>query len=212
MMKISGGIIQNGVVVGNNYDKYASGNPLVKKIMSGFENALDELVTISSAHDIHEIGCGEGYWVIRLKMQGKRIRGCDFSSSVIDIAKSNAKNAGIEESLFETKSIYDLTYEQDKADLVVCCEVLEHLEEPDSGLKALQRIVENRLIISVPREPIWRGLNMIRGKYLNDFGNTPGHIQHWSYSGFIRMIERYFHIIEIRTPLPWTMLLCRPYR
>ena len=36
------------------------------------------------------------------------------------------------------------------------------------------------LLVSVPREPLWRGLNMARGAYMRDLGNTPGHVNHWS--------------------------------
>ena len=93
---------------------------------------------------------------------------------------------------------------------MVCCEVLEHLEDPEAGLQALQRVARNHLIISVPREPLWCALNMARGKYLTQWGNTPGHIQHWSKEKFIALVSNYFEVIESKSPLPWTMLLCRP--
>jgi 2-polyprenyl-3-methyl-5-hydroxy-6-metoxy-1,4-benzoquinol methylase len=119
-------------------------------------------------------------------------------------------NRGLSPSLFESKSIYDLDATQDESDLVVCCEVLEHLENPEAGLEALQRITQQHLIVSVPMEPLWCMLNMARGKYLSQWGNTPGHIQHWSKHGFTELVSKYFDIVEISNPLPWTMLLCRP--
>jgi len=61
----------------------------------------------------------------------------------------------------------------------------------------------------VPREPIWRILNMARGKYWRALGNTPGHLQHWSRSGILGLLAEHFEIVEVRTPLPWTMVLCR---
>ena len=97
----------------------------------------------------------------------------------------------------------------DAADLVVCCEVLEHLERPDDGLQVLQAIVSPYLIVSVPREPLWRALNMARGKYWKDRGNTPGHIQNWSQSQLLSLVSRYFDVLEVRSPVPWTILLCR---
>jgi len=210
-IEMSGGKTQGGVVVGNAYDKYASANPLVKWIMNGFETALDDLVAKASPKDIYEIGCGEGFWELRLLSQGKQIRGSDFSSSVIEIARSNASKQGIDPGVFHTKSIYDVDSEDDVADLVVCCEVLEHLENPELGLASLQKIVGRRLILSVPREPVWRILNVARGKYLSQLGNTPGHIQHWSSSEFINLVSQYFRLLEIKNPFPWTMLLCEPY-
>ena len=102
-----------------------------------------------------------------------------------------------------------MNYKDDSAELIVCCEVLEHLQNPQKAFKSLQRIVKKNLILSVPREPIWRLLNFMRGKYLSEFGNTPGHIQHWSRYSFIKTVSRYFDIIEVKSPLPWTMLLCQ---
>jgi len=209
-IKIAGGAEENGVVIGNAYDKYGSRNPLVKWMMNGFESVLSDFVATASPRSIHEIGCGEGYWVLRWADQGLAARGCDFSSDVIDLARENAFNRGLSPSLFEPRSIYDLDAGQDSADLVVCCEVLEHLDDPDAALQALQKIVTQHLIVSVPQEPLWCALNLMRGKYLSRWGNTPGHLQHWSKRRFVRLVSRYFEVLETASPFPWTMLLCRP--
>lgn len=209
-IKITGGAKEDGVVVGNAYDKYGSRNPVVKWMMTWFESALSDFVAKASPQSIHEIGCGEGYWVLRWNEKGMQVRGCDFSKQVIKIARENAAGRGLSPSLFESRSIYDLDAEQDSADLVVCCEVLEHLDNPEAGLKGLQRVVERHLIVSVPQEPLWCALNLARGKYISRWGNSPGHIQHWSKSGFIHLVSKYFEVVEVRSPLPWTMLLCRP--
>ncbi len=211
-MKISGGLKEEGTVVGNVYDKYGSRNPVVRWLMSGFNDSLSELVAMVAPKTIHEIGCGEGYWVIKWCQQGILARGSDFSSLVIRIARENAEQHNLASSIFQSCSIYDLKAEEDGADLVVCCEILEHLEDPESGLQALQRVVQNYLIVSVPREPLWCSLNLVRGKYFTTKGNTPGHIQHWSKKTFIRFLSRYFQVLEVKSPLPWTMLLCRPLK
>jgi 2-polyprenyl-3-methyl-5-hydroxy-6-metoxy-1,4-benzoquinol methylase len=209
-IKIAGGAKENGVVVGNAYDKYGSKNPFVKWMMARFELTLSDFVVKAAPQSIHEIGCGEGYWVLQWNEKGMQTRGCDFSKQVIEIAKENAVNRGLSPLLFESRNIYDLDATQDHADLVVCCEVLEHLEDPAAGLEALQRIVGNHLIISVPREPLWCALNLARGKYITRWGNTPGHIQHWSKKEFIKLVSSYFEVMDVESPLPWTMLLCRP--
>ena len=209
-IKIAGGLREDNVVVGNTYDKYGSRNPIVKWMINRFESVLSEFVAKAAPQSIHEIGCGEGYWVLRWNEQGLQARGCDFSKQVIKMARENAAGRGLSPSLFESRSIYDLDAEQDGADLIVCCEVLEHLENPEVGLQALQRVVERHLIVSVPQEPLWSALNLARGKYISRWGITPGHIQHWSKSSFVRLVSKYFEVVEVRSPLPWTMLLCRP--
>jgi 2-polyprenyl-3-methyl-5-hydroxy-6-metoxy-1,4-benzoquinol methylase len=93
------------------------------------------------------------------------------------------------------------------ADLVVCCEVLEHVPDPEVALDRLHGLTRRHLIASVPREPLWRALNMARLKYLPTFGNTPGHIQHWSSRAFVALMSRRFRLLEVRRPLPWTMIL-----
>jgi len=209
-IQIAGGLKEDGVVIGNAFDKYGSRNPIVKWMMSGFRSSLSHLVAQAGPRTIHEIGCGEGYWVCQWSKAGYEARGSDFSSQVIELARGNASSQGLSPSLFRTGSIYDLRSPQDSADLLVCCEVLEHLENPRVGLKALQRVTRGHLVLSVPREPIWTVLNMARGRYFRDFGNTPGHIQHWSKNGFLDLVGAYFEILETKSPLPWTMVLCRP--
>ena len=211
-MKISGGLKEDGIVVGNAYDKYGSKNPFVRWIMKGFGDALSILVAKVKPRTIHEIGCGEGYWVFDWNKQGIDARGSDFSEKVIGMAHENAKDSGVSPNVFTLRSIYDLEPGSDSAELIVCCEVLEHLEQPEAGLTALQRVATDYVIVSVPREPIWRALNLVRGKYCDSLGNTPGHIQHWSTDKFIELVAIYFDIVEVKKPLPWTMLLCRVKR
>ena len=209
-MRITGGKREAGVVVGNAYDKYGARNPLVRRIMRGFDDALSALVARAAPASIHEVGCGEGYWVLKWQRQGLQVRGSDFSVEAIRLARINAAEQGVGAERFEVRSIYDLEPARDGADLVVCCEVLEHLERPEEALRVLQRVARRHLILSVPREPIWRALNLARAKYVARLGNTPGHIQHWSRGGFARLVSGYFELLEVRTPLPWTMALCRP--
>jgi hypothetical protein len=50
---------------------------------------------------------------------------------------------------------------------------------------------------------------MARGKYLGALGNTPGHVNHWGRGAFLQLMSRRFDILQVRSPLPWTMVLCR---
>ncbi len=211
-MKVSGGLKEEGIVVGNTYDKYNSGNPVVKKIMQGFDDSLSGLVSQVAPETIHEVGCGEGFWVMQWVKEGVVARGSDFSAQVIEIARGNAKEKSLSTELFQTRSVYDLTVENDSAELIVCCEVLEHLENPEQALQILQKVAVRNLILSVPREPIWCALNLARGKYISQLGNTPGHIQHWSKRSFIELVSKYFNVIKVKSPFPWTMLLCEPLK
>lgn len=197
---------EDGIVIGNTEDKYGSKNFIARALMDGFFRSFDTLVDRTDARQAHEIGCGEGVLSRRLADRGIQVRASDFSTEIIKVARSSSHGYDIP---FEAKSIYDLQADRDRAELVVCCEVLEHLPDPNRGLELLSQITEKWCVLSVPREPIWRALNMARGKYLRDYGNTPGHLQHWSSSGFVSSVSKYFDIVEVKKPLPWTMILCK---
>lgn len=193
---------------GNVYDKYGSANPIERRLMAGFMADLDELVELSGATEAHEVGCGEGEVSIRLARRGIRMRGTDAFPEVLEEARERAATAGVEID-FEAAPIERLDPERHAAELVVCCEVLEHLEDPARGLEVLAELARPWLIASVPREPLWRALNLARLSYISALGNTPGHLNHWSKHGFERFLAERFEVVEVRSPLPWTMALCR---
>lgn len=203
-------IVENGVIAGNYYDKYGTKNPIARYLMNGFLESVASLVGEVQAETAHEVGCGEGNLSIFLAQRYPqvRFRGSDFSRQVVDVARANAAREKLTID-FRANSLYDLTAAADSADLIICCEVLEHLEDPERALKIVAKLARKNLILSVPREPIWRVLNMARGKYLKDLGNTPGHLQHWSKAGFLRMVSGYAEIVKTLSPLPWTVVLCR---
>jgi hypothetical protein len=89
-------------------------------------------------------------------------------------------------------------------------EVLEHVMDTDAALAELVRVSRGEMVLSVPREPIWRVANMARGKYLADLGNTPGHVQHWSRRGFAELVGSQLEVVSVSTPFPWTMIEARP--
>jgi SAM-dependent methyltransferase len=193
---------------GNLYDKYGTSNPVARWMMNGFLASLDELVLLSGAREAHEVGCGEGELSLRLARSGLRVRASDADPAVVAEARFRAQGAGVGIE-YRPVPIDGLKPARDSAELIVCCEVLEHLEEPVKALDVLAQIAQPWLLVSVPREPLWRALNLARLTYVSDLGNTPGHRGHWSRPGFLRMLGERVEIVEVRSPLPWTMALCR---
>ena len=208
--EVAAGMSEHGTVVGNAYDKYGSSNPIVRRLMRGFEDGLASLLAMADDGDVHEVGCGEGRWSIELARAGRDVRATDFSEAVIDLARGNARRVGVDPARFVARDVYELTHREDAADVVVCCEVLEHLDDPLAGLRALARVTRHHLICSVPREPLWRTMNLARGRYVRQLGNTPGHVQHWSRRRFEAFVSQEFDVVRTLSPLPWTMLLCAP--
>jgi 2-polyprenyl-3-methyl-5-hydroxy-6-metoxy-1,4-benzoquinol methylase len=193
---------------GNVYDKYGTSNPVARRLMAGFMSQLDELVGRTGARNAHEVGCGEGELAIRLARSGIRMRGTDAFPQVLEEARRRAATAGVEID-FEATPVEELDPARHRAELIVCCEVLEHLEAPERALDVLATLANPWLIASVPREPLWRALNLARLSYVGELGNTPGHLNHWSKRDFVRFLTRRFEVTEVRSPTPWTMVLCR---
>jgi len=193
---------------GNVYDKYTSQNPIERRLVDGFLATLDELGELSGAREAHEVGCGEGELAIQLSRAGLAVRGSDAFPEVIDEARRRAADQGLTIDYTATP-VQRLTPERDGAELIVCCEVLEHMEDPEGALEILASLASPWLIASVPREPLWRAMNLARGAYWADRGNTPGHVNHWSKRGFERLLEARFDVEVLRSPTPWTMALCR---
>lgn len=194
---------------GNYYDKYNTRNPIARKLMKGFLRSFVELVeAVSPMGEALEVGCGEGELSMRLASAGWSVRGCDIAEDAVKEARRRAVAAGHAIS-FQTLDLLEARGAYEPSDLVVCCEVLEHLEDPAAALEILQGLSRRYVLVSVPREPVWRVLNMMRGRYWRDLGNTPGHIQHWSRDEFLSLLEQRFEIVAVRTPLPWTLALCR---
>jgi SAM-dependent methyltransferase len=200
--------IDSAEVGGNVYDKYRTSNPVARRLMAAFMSDLDELVAQTGAREAHEVGCGEGELSIRLARQGIRVRGTDAFPQVLDEARRRAADAGVEVD-FEATPVERLRSAQHAAELLVCCEVLEHLDDPTRALEVLAGLARPWLIASVPREPLWRALNLARLSYVGALGNTPGHLSHWSKRGFERFLGERFEVVEVRSPIPWTMALCR---
>lgn len=202
-------ILENGIEAGNWYDKYNTKNPIARYLLEKFLQSVKELLNPAKNDiaSITEVGCGEGYLTNYLNSLNitKNIQGCDFSAQIIEIANKNTSNPSIR---FYTKDIYEID-KKEQADLIVCCEVLEHLKDPEKVLKKIKQVTNKYCLFSVPNEPVWRILNLCRGKYIRNFGNTPGHTNHWSSSSFLKLISNYFDIIALRKPLPWTMVLCK---
>jgi 2-polyprenyl-3-methyl-5-hydroxy-6-metoxy-1,4-benzoquinol methylase len=189
--------------------KYQTYNPISKFLVRNFFSNILKIVEDTKPNEVHEVGCGEGQILGFLSQNNINVFGSDISEESLEIARQESLKRGLSLRLIN-KSIYELDSNVDSTDTVLCCEVLEHLEYPERALKNLLSITKNNLILSVPREPIWSMLNILRGKYLLSFGNTPGHINHWSKYNFIKLISKYSKINLVRTPLPWIIIRCNP--
>jgi SAM-dependent methyltransferase len=196
------------VPTGNTFDKYGSSNPVVRRLMSGFHGTLDELWTKAAPESVLDVGCGEGVltaeWAERLG--DRRIVGIDLDDPKLRAEWERRRRDNLD---FRVEEATALSFADDEFDLAAAIEVLEHVPEPAATVAEMARVAKRWVLVSVPREPLWRGLNMARGAYWGSLGNTPGHVNHWSKRDFVSLLSRHGTVEEARSPFPWTMLLVR---
>lgn len=196
------------VPTGNTYDKYGSTNPVVRRLMSTFERTLGELFIQAAPSSVLDVGCGEGVlthqWAEALG--DRRIVGVDLDDPKLRAEQARRQAPNLE---YRTLDGDDLPFADGEFGLASAIEVLEHVPDPAHTVAEMARVASDHLLVSVPREPLWRMLNVARGAYVKDLGNTPGHLNHWSKRAFIELLSRHGEVVEARSPFPWTMLLVR---
>jgi 2-polyprenyl-3-methyl-5-hydroxy-6-metoxy-1,4-benzoquinol methylase len=197
-----------GTVTGNTYDKYGSTNPVVRRLMSTFERTLGDLWTRADPQSVLDVGCGEGVlthqWAQALG--DRRIVGIDLEDPHLQAEWATRQRPNLE---YRVTKAERMPFEDGEFDLASAIEVLEHVPDPEHTVAEMARVASRWLLVSVPREPLWRGLNLARAAYVRDLGNTPGHLNHWSRRAFVALLSRHGEVVAARSPFPWTMLLVR---
>lgn len=191
----------------SNAAKYATGNPAVRRLLDRFYGTLHDLVQPLDPSQVVDVGCGEGFALSFLKdVLPPVVQACDLSPEAVAHCQARHPQHEVQQA-----SIYALPYEPDTADLVICLEVLEHLDEPERGLSELARVSRDHVVLSVPWEPWFQLGNLARGKYLAQLGNHPEHVQRWGQAAFARFLEQSGHFREVRVvgSFPWTLAHAR---
>lgn len=193
-------------VAGNLYDKYGSANPIVRRLVSSFLVELDALVAAAAPATLLDVGCGEGIVTRRMAARsGARATGLDLESD--RLAPLWAADASVEYVVGDAQA---LPFDDDAFDLVSLVEMLQLVSEPDRALAEAARVARRAVIVTVPREPLWRVLNVARGAYVRALGDTPGHLHHWSRHAIAELVRTHATVDAVRGATPWTLVLARP--
>ena len=196
-----------GVVIGNHTHKYTARNPAIRLLTERWVANLDRVFAQVGgdggrpAENALEVGCGEGVIAEKLWRRWGEVVALDLP------------DAGLRDD-WRTRqgprylhaSTHQLPFADNRFDVVVAAEVLEHLPDPVGGLHEMARVGRRHLVLSVPREPVFRSCNLAAGRYVRDLGNTPGHLNHWSKRGFVRLVSQFGQIRDVTSPFPWTTI------
>ena len=195
------------IITGNYYDKYKTKKIIEKFLVNRYKVNLLQTINELEVSSCYEVGSGEGYILklIEETFAFEKIVGSDID---IQLLKSNYSTKKTTIKIVNDANFLPFTAKE--IDLILSCEVLEHLFDPHSFLEECARINAKFYLFTVPNEPLWRVLNMFRFKYIKDFGNTPGHINHWSKKQFFRLVSSYLDVKKIFIVQPWLFLLAQP--
>ncbi len=194
----------------HNRLEYASVNPISRYLYDTFYRDLKVLLlpNVTGGARMLEVGCGCGESSLRIHAMLSEARpdvhfeASEFDSRFVEVI-------GTMEYPFRVtqESVYEMNRASGSLDMVLLLEVLEHLENPEKAISELFRVSKQYVVISVPNEPIWRMANMARGKYLGQWGNTPGHINHFNETSLRELVRPYGKVKAVRKPFPWLMML-----
>jgi len=187
-------------------EKYQKANVLTGFVIKRFFKSLAKIIQGGHYKSVLDVGCGEGVPLLNILSElqsNNSINGVDCDEIKLLMIKNN-----IPEGKFVKGDIYNLPYKNKTFDLILCLEVLEHLSSPKKALEEIKRVSSQDVLFSVPNEPLWSFLNLMRLKYVRNFGNTPGHCQKWSFRNFQKLLKRYFKIKLVKKIIPWTVIFC----
>lgn len=177
---------------------------LQRFLIDNFYDVLLAEIKKINPKSVLDAGCGEGITLNKIKEAkiGSQLSGFDFSDKAIQIGKKLFPKLNLKQG-----DIYKIDAPDNSYDVVICSEVLEHLEKPEDALKELVRVSKKYVILSVPQEPLFMIGNLIRGKNVKRLGNDIEHIQHWSNRKFVQFVSKYMDVKSNITPLPWTLIV-----
>lgn len=198
-----------------NYDKYMTSNPLKKKMVNNLNSRIIGIMgkLLSKPEKVYRIldaGCGEGFIsnLIFNNFRNVEITGLEYTSEAVRIARSMNNKIN-----YLQGDIYKMPFEDSSFDMVICTEVLEHLESPLDALRELHRVSENEILLTVPEEPWFCLGNLAVLKNVSRLGNPEDHINHWTYRRFVKYVKTCLGggIYLCSKSFPWTVVLYKKH-
>ncbi len=120
-----------------------------------------------------DVGCGQGSFLQELQSEFPNIKpyGIDLSSSAVELASKRVPGGRF--------CVLDITckYLDEKCDLIVCSEVLEHIPDDVLALKNLRKMTGKYLLVSTPQ-----------GR-MRQFEKLVGHVRNYAPGELVKKIE-----------------------
>jgi 2-polyprenyl-6-hydroxyphenyl methylase/3-demethylubiquinone-9 3-methyltransferase len=90
-----------------------------------------------------DVGCGGGILADSMARKGANVLGIDLADKALKVAQLHALEAGTRDVKYREVSVEGLAAEQPASfDIVTCMEMLEHVPQPESVVKACAELVK----------------------------------------------------------------------
>lgn len=165
---------------------------------------------IPEGSSVLDVGCGDCRMLAIIQARTAcvgEIVGADISAVAIQRCRERGIAAvQVDLDQGELASLADLQF-----DVVLLCDILEHLSNPEKVLAEMRDISRNKVIVTIPNIAfLSHRLRLLFGRFPLNWSWHPGeHIRHWSIPNFkwwIRYVVRGYTIEQIR-PLEGIPLL-----
>lgn len=185
--------------------KYSSKHPLIRYAVAKFQNDFNNIISPMNLNSVLDVGCGIGVLLksVRKLKPNISITGVDILESCLEQARKNNPD-----STFFQANIYQLPFADECFDLVMSCEVLEHLNDLETAILELKRVSKRHCLISVPNEPLFSIANLFRFTHILRLGNYPGHLHKFSRKSLEKFLKQHFNNVQIKTSTIWLIAVC----
>lgn len=170
-------------VIGENNFTYK----IILKILNNY---------LKPTQDVLDIGCGAGTLSYYLAQKTHSVCGIDISELAIDKCNETKKSLDLKNIEFK---VMNFPYEipKKKYDLIICFEVIEHLQEDELALEQIYSLLNPNglLILSTP------SLNapLHRLGYTKEFDKKVGHLRRYTENELVKMFRSAgFSILSVK--------------
>lgn len=190
-----------------NLQKYRNPLWINRFLIQRFYQRVASFLSDTRPARVLDAGCGEGMGIARMRphLDGAELYGVDIHTDALAWASDRHNSP----AAYCAGSLLQLPFAADSFDLVTCLETLEHLADPSAALVELNRVSRRWCLLSVPLEPYFRMLSLLRGRYIRRLGNHPQHLQNFSAKTFRALADSQFEVVRFETCFPWQLALCR---
>ena len=161
---------------------------------------------IPKSHSVLDIPCGGGRVFLRLAQQGYTVAAADLSDAMLEYARENAKQAGLDCPV-EKKDIDQLDYPEKSFDTIICFRLFQHFPTEEIRQRAVSelcRVARQYVVISYFSPYSWTQARLMlrvrfAGKKLLKFPTSLKEVEGYFSSNGYRLVKDFCNIPFVKT-------------